>query len=48
MVRRPRIEVGGGWYQVYDRVASGKPIFADPREAVESLESVRDVKQRYG
>ena len=32
MVRRPRVEIEGGLYHVYNRVASGEPIFADPNE----------------
>jgi hypothetical protein len=30
MARRPRIVVEGGLYHVYNRVASGEPVFADP------------------
>jgi len=48
MERRPRIEIEGGWYNVYNRVSSGDPIFADPDEAIEFLDIVRDVKQRDG
>jgi len=48
MVRRPRVEVAGGWYHVYNRVASGEPVFADPNEAVEFVDIVRDVKRRDG
>lgn len=46
MARRQRIVVQGGLYQVYNRVSSGEPIFADPNEAVEFIEIVREVKKR--
>jgi len=42
MARRPRIVVEGGLYHVYNRVSSGGPIFADPNEAIEFIEIVRD------
>ena len=48
MARRPRVVVEGGLYHVYNRVSSGEPIFADPNEAVEFIEIVRDVKKRDG
>lgn len=48
MVRRARIEVEGGIYHVYNRVSSGEPIFADPEEAIEFTEIVRDIKKRDG
>jgi REP element-mobilizing transposase RayT len=48
MVRRARVEVEGGLYHVYNRVASGEPIFADPEEAVEFIETVRETKTRDG
>jgi hypothetical protein len=41
MVRRPRVEVEGGLFHVYNRVASGEPIFLDPNEAVEFIETIR-------
>ncbi len=48
MVRRARVEVEGGLYHVYNRVASGEPIFSDPEEAVEFIETIRETKQRDG
>ena len=48
MARRPGIVVEGGWYHVCNRVASGESIFADPNEAIEFVEIVRDVKKRDG
>jgi len=33
---------------VYNRVASGEPIFADPNEAVEFIETIRETKLRDG
>ena len=44
MVRRPRVPVEGGWYHVYNRVASEEAIFADPNEAMEFVEILRDVR----
>ena len=46
MVRRARIVVEGGLYHVYNRVSSGEHIFADPEEAMEFIEIVRDIKKR--
>jgi putative transposase len=48
MVRRPRIEIAGGLYHVYNRVASGEPIFSDPEEAVAFIETIRETKRRDG
>ena len=48
MVRRARVEVEGGLYHVYNRVASGEPIFSDPEEAVEFIETIRETKARDG
>ena len=48
MARRPRVVIEGGLYHVYNRVSSGEPIFADPNEAIEFIEIVRDVKKRDG
>jgi len=48
MARRPRVEVDGGVYHVYNRVASGEPVFANPEEAVEFIERIRSVKTRDG
>ena len=38
MARRPRVVVEGGLYHVYNRVASGERIFADPNKAIEFIE----------
>ena len=46
MPRRPRQLVEGGIYHVYNRVASGEPIFSDSETSIEFLELVREVKQR--
>jgi len=48
MVRRPRVEIEGGLYHVYNRVASGEPIFADPNETVEFIETIGETKRRDG
>lgn len=48
MPRRRRVLVEGGLYHVYNRFARGEDVFADPEEAVEFLELLRDVKQRDG
>lgn len=48
MARRPRIEVAGGIYHVYNRVASGESVFSDPEEATRFLGIVREVKKRDG
>jgi REP element-mobilizing transposase RayT len=48
MARRPRIVVEGGLYHVYNRISSGEPVFADPNEAMEFKEIIRDVKKRDG
>jgi REP element-mobilizing transposase RayT len=48
MARRPRIVVEGGLYHVYNRVSSGEHIFADPEEAIEFIEIIRDIKKRDG
>jgi REP element-mobilizing transposase RayT len=48
MVRRARVEVEGGLYHVYNRVASGEPVFSDPEEAVEFIETIRETKTRDG
>ncbi len=41
-------EVEGGVYHVYNRISSGEPVFADPNEAVEFIEIIREVKKRDG
>ena len=48
MVRRPRVEIEGGLFHVYNRVASGEAIFSDPNEAIELIEIIRETKQRDG
>lgn len=48
MARGPRVVVEGGLYHVYNRVSSGEPVFADPNEAIEFIEIIRDVKKRDG
>ena len=48
MARGPRVVIEGGLYHVYNRVSSGEHIFADPEEAMEFIEIVRDVKKRDG
>ena len=48
MVGRARIEVTGGRYHVYNRVASGERIFAEADEAAEFIEILKDVKKRDG
>ena len=37
MPRSLRVFVEGGIYHVYNRFASGEPVFADPEEAPESI-----------
>jgi len=48
MPRSLRVSVEGGIYHVYNRFASGEPVFADPEEALEFIELLRYVKQRDG
>jgi REP element-mobilizing transposase RayT len=48
MVRRARVEVEGGLYHVYNRIASGEPVFSDPEEAAEFIELIRETKTRDG
>ena len=48
MVRRARVEVEGGVYHVYHRVASGERVFADPEEAERFVKALRWVKGRDG
>ena len=48
MPRRRRVLIEGGLYHVYNRFARGEDVFADPEEAIEFLELLRDVKQRDG
>jgi REP element-mobilizing transposase RayT len=48
MVRRPRFEIEGGVFHVYNRVASGEPVFSDPNEAAEFIETIHETKRRDG
>ena len=48
MVRRLRVEIEGGLYHVYNRIASGEQIFSDPEEAAEFIETIRETKTRDG
>jgi len=48
MARGLRVVIEGGLYHVYNRVSSGEHVFADPEEATEFIEIVRDVKKRDG
>jgi hypothetical protein len=48
MPRNPRVFVEGGLYHVYNRFARGEGVFADPEEAVEFVELLREVKGRDG
>ena len=48
MPRRRRVLVEGGLYHVYNRFARGEGVFADPEEAVEFAELIREVKARDG
>ncbi len=46
MPRRPRELIEGGVYHVYNRVASGETVFADPEEATRFIDLARKVKER--
>ena len=48
MPRRRRILVEGGLYHLYNRFARGENVFANPEEAVEFVELLREVKHRDG
>ena len=48
MPRGRRVLVEGGLYHVYNRFARGEDVFADPEEAVEFSDLLREVKQRDG
>ena len=48
MVRRPRVEIEGGVFHVYNRVASGESVFSDPNEAAEFVETIHETKRRDG
>ncbi len=48
MPRSLRVFVDGGIYHVYNRFASGEPVFADPEEALNFVDLLRYVKQRDG
>jgi hypothetical protein len=46
MVRRARVEIEGGLYHVYNRIASGEPVFSDPGAAVEFIEVIPETRTR--
>lgn len=46
MPRAPRILIEGGLYHVYNRFARGEEVFANPEEAIEFLDLLRELKQR--
>ena len=48
MGRRPRVVVEGGLYHVYNRISSGETIFAEPNEAIDFVETIRETKKRDG
>ena len=48
MPRKPRVLIEGAVYHVYNRVASGEPVLADPDEAARFLHLLRQVKLRDG
>ena len=48
MPRSLRVFVEGGLYHVYNRFARGESVFADPEEAIEFVELLREVKRRDG
>jgi hypothetical protein len=48
MPRSLRVSVEGGIYHVYNRFASGEPVFADPEEVLKFIELLRYVKHRDG
>lgn len=48
MPRKPRIEVEDGVYHVYNRVASGERLLAEPAVAADFIERLRLVKERDG
>lgn len=48
MPRQRRMLVEGGLYHVYNRFARGESVFADPEEAAEFVELLREVKKRDG
>lgn len=48
MPRRARVEVDGGVYHVYNRVASGERVFAEADVAIDFIERIRAIKERDG
>jgi len=48
MPRRPWVEVDGGVYHVYNRIASEEQVFLDPDVAFDFVERSRSVKERDG
>ncbi len=48
MVPRPKTMVDGGWCHVHNGMSDGESVSADPNEAIELVEIVRDVKMHDG
>ena len=48
MPRRPRIVVEGGLYHVYNRISSGEAVFANPTEAIDFIDIIKEIKKRDG
>ena len=48
MPRRPRVEVEGAVYHVYNRLARGEAVFSDEREAQRFVELLHRVRERDG
>ena len=48
MVRRPRIEIEAALYHVCNRFSSGEANFADPDDAIDFVDAIREVKKRDG
>jgi len=46
MPRAPRLLIEGGLYHVYNRFARGEEVFADPEEAMEFVDLLRELKRR--
>ena len=48
MPRRARVFVAGATYHVYCRTAHGEPALAEPAEAADLVEVIREVKREHG
>ena len=48
MPRRPRVFVAGATYHVYCRAARGEAAFAEPAEAADLVEVIREVTREHG